>query len=595
MGRSKSRRTRERGTIETLSSGSLRVKVYAGFDPVSQRRLYHTETIAAGPRAPQQAEEALVRLLNEINEKRNPRTNATVNELLDRYLRLLNVERTTRASYERNARLHIRPLIGKEKVGRVGGEVLDSLYGELRRCRVHCKRSQKQVDHRTNRPHECDHRCRPHKCVPLGEGTIRKVHYILSGAFKKARYWGWIPTNPVENSEPPPPAPANPQPPTAVEAATILNRAWNNDPDWGAQVWLLMITGARRGELCAIRWRHLDLESGVLHMQKSIAQDGSEAWEKDTKSHQDRRIVLDQETIELLTEHWNRCAERAREFAALLSKNSYVFSNEPDGTVPLKPSSVTQRYRRLVRRLGIDTHLHALRHYSATELIAAGVDIRTVAGRLGHGGGGTTTLRVYAAWLSEADQRASDALLDRRPQRPERLEPQERAKSDPQAPFERIAAQVRGEILGLARAPGELAPSVRELQDAHNVSAGTAHRALGLLRQWGMVSETVRGQRATILATPEVADHSQTDDVLRNTATPSTTRGTTLLDLRLLRLGKHARSFRAEADPHDPEQLRRLLTTAARRHQGEDADLADYELEVRPADASELITTFASL
>jgi len=48
--------------------------------------------------------------------------------------------------------------------------------------------------------------------------------------------------------------------------------------------------------------------------------------------------------------------------------------------------------------LGINTHLHALRHYAATELVTSGVDVRTVAGRLGHGGGGTTTLRVYAAW-----------------------------------------------------------------------------------------------------------------------------------------------------------------------------------------------------
>jgi site-specific recombinase XerD len=48
-------------------------------------------------------------------------------------------------------------------------------------------------------------------------------------------------------------------------------------------------------------------------------------------------------------------------------------------------------------KLGIDSHLHALRHYSATELLTAGVDLRTVAGRLGHGGGGATTLRVYAA------------------------------------------------------------------------------------------------------------------------------------------------------------------------------------------------------
>ncbi|MFD2079112.1 Phage integrase family protein [Actinopolymorpha cephalotaxi] len=61
----------------------------------------------------------------------------------------------------------------------------------------------------------------------------------------------------------------------------------------------------------------------------------------------------------------------------------------------------------------IDSHLHALRHYSATELITAGVDIRTVAGRLGHGGGGTTTLRVYTAWVAESDRRAVEILADR--------------------------------------------------------------------------------------------------------------------------------------------------------------------------------------
>lgn len=55
------------------------------------------------------------------------------------------------------------------------------------------------------------------------------------------------------------------------------------------------------------------------------------------------------------------------------------------------------------------------RHYSATELVTAGVDIRTVAGRIGHGGGGTTTLRVYAAWVPESDKRAASLLAQRMP------------------------------------------------------------------------------------------------------------------------------------------------------------------------------------
>ncbi|MGI9062774.1 MAG: hypothetical protein ACR2FQ_02995 [Pseudonocardiaceae bacterium] len=54
-----------------------------------------------------------------------------------------------------------------------------------------------------------------------------------------------------------------------------------------------------------------------------------------------------------------------------------------------------------------------MRRYSATELLAAGVDVRTVAGRLGHGGGGATTLRVYAAWLAAADKTAACLLTAR--------------------------------------------------------------------------------------------------------------------------------------------------------------------------------------
>jgi integrase len=71
-----------------------------------------------------------------------------------------------------------------------------------------------------------------------------------------------------------------------------------------------------------------------------------------------------------------------------------VISSEPDGSRFLIPDSVSQRDHRMAKKLGIKRTLHKLRHYSATELINAGVDICTVAGRLGHGGGGATSTRV---------------------------------------------------------------------------------------------------------------------------------------------------------------------------------------------------------
>jgi site-specific recombinase XerD len=84
----------------------------------------------------------------------------------------------------------------------------------------------------------------------------------------------------------------------------------------------------------------------------------------------------------------------------------------------MQSCGVSHRYARMCADLGITSHLHTLRHYSATELISSGVDIRTVAGRLGHGGGGTTTLRVYAAWVAESDKQAANLLGSRMPRPP---------------------------------------------------------------------------------------------------------------------------------------------------------------------------------
>src|SRR5699024_9664806 len=117
-----------------------------------------------------------------------------------------------------------------------------------------------------------------------------------------------------------------------------------------------------------------------------------------------------------------RCQDQAERLDIRLPDNARIFSSEPDGSAWLKPDTVTQRYRRMCARLGWDMNIHQLRHYSATELIASGVDVRTVAGRLGHGGGGSTTLRVYSAWVSEADQRAAGALGGRMPSPPANVE-----------------------------------------------------------------------------------------------------------------------------------------------------------------------------
>jgi integrase len=100
---------RQRGEIETLSSGSLRVKVYAGIDPLSGKRHYLTETVPAGPRALAEAKKARTRLVGQVDEQRNPRTRATVDQLMARYLDVLDVETTRRDRRAPTASVARRP------------------------------------------------------------------------------------------------------------------------------------------------------------------------------------------------------------------------------------------------------------------------------------------------------------------------------------------------------------------------------------------------------------------------------------------------------------------------------------------------------
>jgi integrase len=259
-----------------------------------------------------------------------------------------------------------------------------------------------------------------------------------------------------------------------------------------------MVTGARRGELCALRWRHFDPARRVLVIRASIAQIGTTTWEKDTKLHQRRHLALDADTTAMLVRYHQAQQHRAATAGTALTPDSFVFSARADGATWRSPDSLTRQYRRLVTRLGIRTTLHKLRHYSATELIAAGVDVRTVAGRLGHSDGGTT-LAYYAAWVREADQRASRILISRlpTPRGPLVPKPDTRTTRRPPSPYETIAAELRTAITDGTLAPGALLPTVQELATTHHVAPSTAHRAITQLTRQHLITVT-RGRRARV-------------------------------------------------------------------------------------------------
>jgi integrase len=250
---------------------------------------------------------------------------------------------------------------------KLDAELLERFYARLRRCSKLCTGP-----------------ARDHDCRPLSASSVRQIHFILRGALDRAVRWRYLGINEAALAEPPAFERREPDPPSAEEVADLLNEAWR-DPSWGMLLWLTMVTGCRRGEMCALRWTDLDVVRGMMTVERSYAQTAQGTHEKETKSRQKRRVAIDAYTVELLIAYREQCEADCAAIGIKLARDAFVFSNSPDCSIALLPSTVTQKYRRLATRVGLrSSRLHSLRHYSATELLTAGVDLRTVSGRLGH-------------------------------------------------------------------------------------------------------------------------------------------------------------------------------------------------------------------
>jgi integrase len=246
---------RERG-------GSYQVRVFGGQDPVTGRQVILTGSAASRDEAIRLRD----RYRGQVADNKSARTRATLAYLLREWLTGHSADRNTVENYRFLMETFVIPVYGDlplTKVARIGPRSFEQLYAELRRCRSRCD-GRPFIEHRAgkgdiNGEHRCGDRCKAHSCKALGEATLRKIHTVLNGAFKAAVRWDWIGVNPMEATVQPRTRKPKPNPPSTVDAARIIDESFSADDDWGTFVWLTMITGARRGELVALRWHDVRL------------------------------------------------------------------------------------------------------------------------------------------------------------------------------------------------------------------------------------------------------------------------------------------------------------------------------------------------
>jgi integrase len=243
----------------------------------------------------------------------------------------------------------------------------------------------------------------------LAPASVRQVHAVMRRALAQAVRWGWLVSNPASNASPPKVRTPEITPPPMADTRALLAAADERDRDFGTMLRVIAATGARRGEVCALRWSDLNAEAGTLTIRRSLAAVVGGPIEKDTKTHAARRIALDKATLEALAAHRVVAVERADIGGFAFDVGSFMFTGA-DGVSPVHPDALTSVFRRLCDKLGLKgVRLHDLRHLHATQLLAAGVPVRTVSDRLGHANA-ATTLNVYAHFLEASDRDAADVI-----------------------------------------------------------------------------------------------------------------------------------------------------------------------------------------
>lgn len=215
------RKRRQRGSILPLPSGSYRVTVYAGRDVLTGKMRHLRETA----KTYEDAKKILTRLQRQVDEDNQPKSNITVRQAVEQWLEVAVLEDTTRERYDDLIRLYVLPTFGHLQAARIDAELLERFYARLHRCRDMCG----------SRPRA------GHTCRPLSSSTPRKIHYIIRGALGRAVRWQHMGVNKAAMAVAPSPERTEPDPPSADEAARLLNAAWA-DPEWSLLLWLTMLT-----------------------------------------------------------------------------------------------------------------------------------------------------------------------------------------------------------------------------------------------------------------------------------------------------------------------------------------------------------------
>jgi len=243
---------------------------------------------------------------------------------------------------------------------------------------------------------------------PLSNRTVGHAHRVLHKALAHAAAIELVSRNVASVVKPPKVEETEVESLKADEIDTVLAALKDH---WLETISVLAIsTGARRGEILALTWTHVDLDAGTIKIERSLEQTKAGLRFKAPKTAKGKRTVsLPPIAVDALRSHRRRQLElRLALGHGKPEPGALVFCDHNGDPIP--PNNLSRDWRRFVltRKLP-PISFHGLRHSHVSALIAGGVDVLTVSRRIGHPSP-VVTMKVYAHLFSETDKTAAKAI-----------------------------------------------------------------------------------------------------------------------------------------------------------------------------------------
>ncbi|HKR02869.1 MAG TPA: site-specific integrase [Pyrinomonadaceae bacterium] len=357
------------------------VRIFTGRD-AQGRRSYLNKTIKGNKK---DAETYLSKTLAAIStDTFIELSTLTFGEYLDKWLETAARPRLSErgfAAYSIALNLYVRPVLGNKRISEIRAQDIQSLYADMQER-------------------------------GLAASTVHHAHTPLSSAFKQAVKWRMVAQDPTSLVELPRIRQKEMRAFSPKEAASFLASAAQDR--WAVLFTLALTTGMRPEEYFGLQWKDIDLEHGVLTVQRSLIWKSNKSGDwyfgelKTTRSR--RSIPLPASLVRSLAEHKRHQAEQRLKAGPAYQNLDLVFASAT-GT-PLIRLDITRRhFKPILKRAGLTEsfRLYDLRHSCATLLLAANEHPKVVSERLGHASV-TLTLDTYSHVLPTMQQAASDKL-----------------------------------------------------------------------------------------------------------------------------------------------------------------------------------------